>query len=79
MKNPYSVLREKEKELERLRKEVQALLTVIPLLADDRPSDFVDGGASSRETGDLPDKNMAELELYYPFIKHLRMSGGAER
>jgi hypothetical protein len=36
MKDPYSVLRQKEKDVERVRKKIQALRTVIPLLADDR-------------------------------------------
>ena len=36
MKDPYRVLREKEQDVERVRKEIQALLTVIPLLADDQ-------------------------------------------
>ena len=79
MKEPYSVLREKEEDLERLHKEIQALLTVIPLLADDQPSDSVHELASSRKIRDLPDKEMAELELYYPFIRRLRMSDRAER
>jgi hypothetical protein len=38
MKDPHSVLREKEQDVKRVRKEIQALLTVIPLLADDQPS-----------------------------------------
>jgi len=79
MKDPYCVLREKEKELERLRKEIQALLTVIPLLADRQPSDCVHERASSRRTGDPPDKDMADLELYYPFVRHLRTSERSER
>ena len=32
MKDAHSVLREKEQDLERVRKEIQALLMVIPLL-----------------------------------------------
>jgi hypothetical protein len=37
MKDVCEVLRHKEKDLERVRREIQALLTVIPLLADDQP------------------------------------------
>jgi len=37
MKDVREVLRQKEKDLERVRREIQALLTVIPLLADDQP------------------------------------------
>jgi hypothetical protein len=77
MKDPHSVLREKEQDLERVHKEVQALLTVIPLLADDQLSRDVMPElllASSRTPVDPPDNDMAQLELYYPFIGHLRMS-----
>ena len=77
MKDPQSVLREKQHDLDRLRKEIQALLTVIPLIADDQPS-FDDMNelllALSRRPMDLPDNDMAQLELFYPFIRHLRMS-----
>ena len=41
MKDPQSVLRQKDLDLERVRKEVQALLTVIPMLADDSASSEV--------------------------------------
>jgi hypothetical protein len=37
MKDPHSGLREKEQDVERVRKGIQALLTVIPLLADVLP------------------------------------------
>ena len=78
MKDPYKVLREKEQDVERVRKEIQALRTVIPLLADDQPSapnaDNVMHEllvAASRKSVDPPDKGMAELE---PFARHLRNS-----
>ena len=75
MKDPHSVLREKEQDVERIRKEIQALLTVIPLLADDQPSsDDVMHEllfAVSRESVDPTDKGMADLE---PFVRHLRNS-----
>jgi hypothetical protein len=75
MKDPHSVLREKEQDVERIRKEIQALLTVIPLLADDQPSsDDVMHEllfAVSRESVDPSDKGMADLE---PFVRHLRNS-----
>jgi len=41
MKDPRNVLREKERDLARVRREIQAVLTVIPLLADDQPSSDV--------------------------------------
>ena len=71
MKDPHSVLREKEQDVERVRKEIQALLTVIPLLADDQSSaDNVMQElllAVSRKSVDPPDKGVAELE---PFVQH---------
>jgi hypothetical protein len=35
MKDPYQVLRQKETDIERVRKEIDALRYVIPLLAED--------------------------------------------
>jgi hypothetical protein len=75
MKDPYRVLREKEHDVERVRKEIQALLTVIPMLADDQSSaDNVMHEllvAVSRKSLDPPDNERAELE---PFLRHLRTS-----
>ena len=50
---------------------------MIPLLADEPPtSDVVHEVllASSRAPLNVPDNDMAQLEIYYPFIRHLRMS-----
>jgi hypothetical protein len=77
MKDPHCVLREKEQDVDRVRREIQALLAVIPLLADDESSSDVMHQlvlASSRTVLDPPEDGMAELELYYPFISHLRVS-----
>jgi hypothetical protein len=77
MKDPRSVLRQKDLDLERVRREIQALLTVIPLLVDDSPtSDVVHEVllASSQAPVNLPDNDMAQLEIYYPFVRHLPMS-----
>ena len=80
MKDPHSVLREKEQDVERVRKEIQALLTVIPLLADEQSSaDNVMQElllAVSRKSVDPPDKSVAELE---PFVRHLRNSSSQKR
>jgi hypothetical protein len=35
MTNPYQVLRQKEMDIDRLRKEIEALQLVIPMLAED--------------------------------------------
>ena len=77
MKDPHSVLREKERDLARVRREIQAVLTVIPLLVDDPPtSDVVHEVplASSQTPVSLPDNDMAQLEIYYPFVRYLRIS-----
>jgi hypothetical protein len=77
MKDLHSVLREKEQDLARVRREIQAVLTVIPLLVDDQPtSDVVHEVllASSPTPADPPNDDMDELEIYYPFVRHLRMS-----
>jgi len=80
VKDPYKVLREKEKEedVERVRKGIQALRTVIPLLANDQPSapsaDNVMREllvAASRKSAYPPGNGMAELES---FARHLRNS-----
>jgi uncharacterized protein with von Willebrand factor type A (vWA) domain len=68
VKDPYKVLREKEQDVERVRKEIQALRTVIPLLADDRHS----ADNVMRELREAASrKGMAELE---PFARHLQTS-----
>jgi len=42
MKNVWQVLQQKETEIERLRQEIQALHSVIPLLVDDQ--DWIENG-----------------------------------
>jgi hypothetical protein len=64
-------------DLARVRREIQAVLTVIPLLLDDPPTfDVVHEVllASSRAPVNLPDNDMAQLEIYYPFVRHSGMS-----
>jgi hypothetical protein len=80
MKDPYCVLREKEQDVERVRKEIQALHTVIPLLSDDQLSsdDLMPALllSVSRESVDSPDKSIADLE---PLVRHLRNSSAPSR
>ena len=80
VKNPYIVLSQKEQDVARVRKEIQALLTAIPLLADDQYSaDNVMQElllAVFRKSVDPPDKGVAELE---PFVRHLRNSSSQKR
>ena len=70
VKNPYIVLSQKEQDVARVRKEIQALLTAIPLLADDQYS---------------ADNVMQELLLagsrndLEPFVRHLRNSSSQKR
>jgi hypothetical protein len=69
MKDPHSVLREKEQDLERVHEEIQALLTVIPLLADEQPSSDVMHElllAFPRTPVDPANNDMAQLELITP-------------
>ena len=78
MKDLQTVLRQKELDVERVRREIQALLMVIPLIADDQPaSDDVMHllrWASSRTVAKPSDNGMADLETYYPFVRHMRVS-----
>jgi hypothetical protein len=76
MRDVYVVLSGKEQDVERVRKEIQALLTVIPLLVEDEPSSdaIYQLLLSSRPATDSDDKGMAQLERYYPFVKNMRTS-----
>jgi len=77
VKELHAVLRQKEQDVERVRREIQALLTVIPLLVDDQPSSDDFGLmrlASSLTVQESSGKLMADLETYYPFVRHMRMS-----
>jgi len=69
------ILAQKEQDLERVRREVEALLQVIPLLegkpatpstAAELPKKEL--SAPSRNPAETPERGMAELELYYPFV-----------
>lgn len=71
VKNPYIVLSQKEQDLARVRKEIQALLTAIPLLlADDQYS----ADNVSQELLLAVSRN--DLE---PFVRHLRNSSSQKR
>lgn len=80
MKDPYVVLRQKELDVERVRREIQALLIVIPLLRDNEPAADdamhllrLDATRLARKpTAD----DIAALETYYPWIRHMRESEG---
>jgi hypothetical protein len=76
VKNPYILLRQKEQDIARVRLEIQALLTVIPLLVDTESAwdELTAQLASSCPDDPTLSKNgMAGLELFYPFVKNLRL------
>jgi hypothetical protein len=67
VKDPHVLLHQKEQDAERVRQEIQALRAVIPLLEDDEPlSDNLVSQKLSRD-------GMADLETYYPFVRHMRV------
>ena len=78
MKDLHTVLRQKEQDVERVRREIQALLTVIPLLADDQSASddlmHILRLASAGTVVEPTDNGMADLETYYPFVRHMRLS-----
>jgi hypothetical protein len=77
MKQIEVVLHHKQRELETVRRQVEALRTIIPLLLEEEchPEDFAQmvssiftqsqAATQSRET-------MNDLETYYPFIRKIR-------
>jgi hypothetical protein len=79
MKDPHIVLRQKEQDVVRVRQQIQALLTVIPMLEDEhaRFADVIHKLplASPGTATEASDNGMADLELYYPFVRHMHTSG----
>lgn len=74
MKNPYLVLRQKEEEIAQVRKEIAALLTVIPLLGDagNPPDEFVPSAASSPDSlAASATTRMTGGKTYHPFVETL--------
>ena len=74
VKNPYLVLHQKEQDLARVRKEIAALLTVIPLLWDMESSseEFGTYLESSRESLAASASNgMTNKVMYHPFVETL--------
>ena len=75
MKDVREVLCQKEKDLQRVGREIQALHTVIPLLADNQPIPDVEHLshlASSGTVVESSNNGIAALEAYYPFARHTR-------
>ena len=82
MKDVRTVLLQKEQDLERVRQEVHALIRVIPLLADNAPSDTATSPTRPWSVQKVPasgvpgdpthaDNELAELERFYPFVRHM--------
>lgn len=78
MKDPYTVLRQKEQDVERVRREIHALLIVIPLLIDNEPASDDVMHLLRLDSARLAEKpsadDMAAMETYYPWIRHMRES-----
>jgi len=80
MKDLHTVLLQKEQDqdMERVRREIQALLTAIPLLADGQPAsdNIMDllRVASARAVREPSGNGMTDLETYYPFVRNMRGS-----
>ena len=77
MKNPYIVLSQKERDVARVQKEIKALRTVIPLLADSTTSFDELQTELLRSCPDFEHSikdGMADLEMYYPFVSNLKHS-----
>ena len=72
MKNPYLVLCEKEQDIARVRKEIAALLTVIPLLWDTgSSSDSPSESLAARAENGMTDNGMTDAVMYHPFVETL--------
>jgi 3-methyladenine DNA glycosylase/8-oxoguanine DNA glycosylase len=78
VKDPTVVLRQKETELARVRIEVEALQTVVPLL-DDPMEQLPELISAQNLSTNSADRNLADLEVYYPFVKNLRLAGGSAK
>ena len=79
MRNPYVVLSEKQEEIDRIQREIQALLIVIPLLEDEVPTWEELQTSLSTLVGPDPEPtqdSMRALEMYFPFTKGLRRAHG---
>ena len=78
MRDLETVLRQKEQDIVRVCKEIQALRTVIPLLADtplswDELQTYLLDSCSEMEQS--VENGMAALELYYPWVRNLQYAG----
>jgi hypothetical protein len=78
VKDPTVVLHQKETELARVRIEVEALQTVVPLL-DDPMEQLPDLISRQDLATNSEDRSLADLEVYYPFGKNLRVAASSAK
>ena len=80
MRDVYVVLSQKEKDVARVRREIQALLIVIPLLEDEQSTwEELEASLANQLRADPPtEDSLRQLETYYPFIKNLRLGNGTD-
>ena len=78
MKDPTVVLHQKETELARVRIEVEALQTVVPLLDD--PMEQLPDLISRQDLATNSEaRSLADLEVYYPSGKNLRVAASSAK
>lgn len=74
MRDPYLVLAQKEEHAARVRREIQALLIVVPLLLEEAPRwEELKLHLSNLYAADPKptEAELSDLKLYYPFIGNL--------
>lgn len=78
MRDVYAVLSQKEQDVARVRREIQALVIAIPLLENAQPTweELKPSWATELRADPPTEEALRELELYYPFIKNLRLGNG---
>ena len=79
VRNVYAVLSQKEQDVARVRREIQALLIAIPLLENEQPTweELKPSWANGLRADPPSEEALRELEAYYPFIKNLRLGNGS--
>ena len=78
MKDLDAVLRQKDEDLARVRREIQALLIAVPLLEDEHSKwEELKASLANQLRADPPNEDsLRQMEVYYPFIKNLRQDSG---
>ena len=79
MKNPYEVLRARERRVDQLRRETVALRFLIGLLDREEEADTVPAKVPSRRPATYLQTNSGRLEVIVGETTRLRFAGGALR